>query len=584
MAPTNREANIVFKIDGANQSRQEVDKVRKAFEDFGDEGKKSAQKVVDATEGLQRGIDKVEKKITQGKLVTVRDVAEMRVNYERFGDAVEDVFGSIANAPQELQKAHKLAADQLERVRVEAVKTAKAMEDQKAVTNEAGAAYRGLGKELQEASGKFGGAAASFGLGMKAMSEGWQIGTQVAKAIGTDFTAMNGFIEEATVKMRTLNTAVIDLVNGQGSFSNLRASIALNKAELEGFTSAQLAGIKGIGDYKNHTAEFNKIAELHNSILKEGAEGQRLATQAKRDANGDLENYVVALNVASDAAKVHNDLLKKGEEGQRLWNEVKEKGKGNLVDLAQAISDYRSQIDQLVRKTDEQVAAERRLQTALNDTTALTKVRGDQDQQQAELINRQTQSENALVDQIRAKIAEIQASISAQKENLPLTQLQIKQLQELLNLGPQLTASERAAIAALVEKLKTIETMSGVEKEGLKIQMQHLDILPKVATATSGLAEGTIKWSNAAKDGKLTADEAAKAMAALKEKGTDVAGKGLEELEKRAGTLVQNLATINTELLRTKGILVEVGDEAAKAGKKLELASKAGMDDSGGAQ
>lgn len=582
MAPTNREANVVFKIDGAGQSRQEIGKIRSAMEDFGDEGKKSAQKVVDAAGAIQKGIDGVEKKITQGKTVTVREVAVMAQNFGNLEKAIKETFGSVSKAPEEIQRAYKLASDQLVRVREEAVKSGKALEDQKKITNEVGASWRGLGKELQDATGKFGAAAGGAALSFKALSEGWQIGSQIAKALGTDFTALNETIDAFTSKAKVVNSSILSWLSGAGSFEAARASISLTKAEFEGLTSAQLAGIGGIDDYKNHTEEFNKIAELHTIILKEGAEGQRLATQAKRDGNGDLENYITALNVASDAAKVHNDLVKKGEEGQRLWNEVKVAGKGNLLDLAQAISAYRDQIDKLVRKTDEQIAAERRLQAALNDTTALTNVRSKQDQEQAELINRQTQSEDALVDQIRAKVAEIQASINAQKENLPLTQLQIKQLQELINLGPQLTASERAALNALVEKLKTLEKMDGVEKEGLKIQLQHLDILPKVATATVGVAEGAIRWSNASKDGKLSADEAAKAMANLKEKGTDVAGKGFEEFVTQAGNLKKNVETMNLELLKTKGIMLELEQQAEKTGKALAVASKAGLDDTGG--
>lgn len=562
-------------------SVQNLEAVRDAAVRMGGDSAKSGEAFARALENIQREQDRVNRKITDGKLVTERDGKQIIQQFELLKQAMEAVGREAGEIPAEFQAAFATAQKQVSATTSRVADLSDSVADQSSQLKEGGAQWRGFGQELNAVLGPMGKFQAGAIAGFAALQQGWQMGTQAAKALGTDFAAMEAAMASFTEKAKTVNAALLSWASGVGSFAEAKASISLTKAEFEGLTSAQMAGIRGIDDYKNHTAELTAITEAHTVILKEGAEGQRLASQAKRDANGDLENYIVALNMATDAAKVHAELTKQGAEGDQLWNEIREKGKGNLVNLAQAIRDYGNEIAEVTRKTQAQITAEQALQAALNNSDILTVKRLEQEKQQAELINRQTQSENSLTEQIRAKVAEIQASISAQQENLPLTKLQIQQLQELLNLGPKLTASERASMAALMEKLKTIESMNGVDREWLKVQMQHLDIGPKINAATSSGADLNIKWSESAKKQKLSADEAAAAMKSLKEGGIAPAGAGFEDLVEKVDAAVTKMDALRVAIEATKAVMASLGDEASATGAKLQAASQAGLDDGG---
>lgn len=580
MAPTNqRQASIVFSIDGANQSRQEVGKVRQAFEDFGDEGKKAAQKVADATDAIQRGVDRVEKKITQGKEITVRDVGQMRVNFERLGEAIEQTFGSVSEAPKDVQQAFKLAGEQIERVRTEAVKTAKAMQDTKAVTNETAGTWRGLGTEVKEASGKFGAVAGQIGLAFTALSEGWKIGTGVAKALGTDFTAMNEAMAGLLDKTKQVNQAYLDWQTGPGSFAQFRASITLTKAEFEGLTSAQFAGIKGIEDYKGKLEELRIISAANNKLLEEGTEGYQLASQAKKEANGVLENYIRTLDLATQASDVHHKLMEKGTEGQRLWNEIKEKGKGTLLDLAVAMKEFEGSISSVVAMTQQQVAAEEKLHAALNNTSAIMEKRLAMETQQAALVTQQEKVEDGLTESLRTKFAEITASLQVTEgKAIPLTREQIGQAEALLKSTIGLTQAQREQLETLLTQAKAANDANDAERKKIAALIEAKLLIDTTVRSTAELTAANMKWSDSSRSGKLTADEAAAAMKNLRDTGIVPAGEGMKGLVDDIDAAATNMDKLRTAAEATMAIMSQLGVVARATGSALTDASQAGLE------
>lgn len=586
-------------VEGADASRVDIKKVEKAFDDMGDAGAKVATPVTRALDFIQKGLDRYETKLAQGKSVTSRDVTAMVQQWTHLSSTIDESGLAIQDFPDEVQRALAKAEAQVKKVTAEFGKMDDAVRDNTANAKIAGDSWPGLGNALEGMGGKVGTATAKFGLYTAALSEGWQMGKKLAAGMGTDFSAMEQAVDSFVSKAKSVNSTFLSWMTGDGSFESVRASIALTKEQLEGYNSTVLAGITDLGDYKDRTVELNQIQAAHAVILAEGIEGQKLASQAKRDAAGVLKDYIVSLDMASEAAKVHNTLLKYGAEGEQLWNEIRVQGKGGLLELAQAISDNSGRIAELTRKTLDQVEAERALQEAVNDTSASIERRLAMEKQQAELIANQEKVEDSLTASLRNKLAEISASMVVKEgKEIPLTKLQISQFESLLAGTVGLTDAERKRHIELVAKLKTVETMSQYQREELAREIQR-QLLINTATFTDEahrvvLDKKTKTISNAAAESeklnsaqiKVTTSSGTAADAATRldggfgklgastrivEAGVRGAGDGLADFALNANAHVAEMEKVIAAFNRIEAA-------ANKAGTAVRNASKAGLD------
>jgi hypothetical protein len=324
MAPTNREANIVFKIDGANQSRQEVDKVRKAFEDFGNAGKTAAQPAVDGLEAIQRGVDKVEKKIAQGRTVTVRDISEMAVNFKRLEDTIVHTFGAIENAPKDIQASWQLASDQLKRVEVEVVKSNKAIEDQKNVTNQAGASWSGWGNAIDNVNPKLGKLTAQLGTVAAAFTAGWTAGQKLNSFFQTDMSewseVSSNLGRRIGVILAALSDQIVAIFNlvkstSSGSFSEMkRAASELGESVKKSQQTIADA-------FTTSGAEFDKLHPKMGATAaaaKELAEAEAKAAEETAKLAAENDKLAAANEKSADAAKKGSDAQKAAGEETKL--------------------------------------------------------------------------------------------------------------------------------------------------------------------------------------------------------------------------------------------------------------------------
>src|SRR5437868_5641560 len=102
---SDRTANVAFSVEGADQSRQDIGGVRTALEGFGDAGREVGQKVVDALQNIQDRQELVNKKISEGRVITVRDGGAMAQQFEILKKSIQDAFGTLENAPEAVQTA-----------------------------------------------------------------------------------------------------------------------------------------------------------------------------------------------------------------------------------------------------------------------------------------------------------------------------------------------------------------------------------------------------------------------------------------------------------------------------------------------
>src|ERR1041384_4371307 len=189
MASSSRSVNVAFNISGADAGRQDVNKITTAFHGLGDEGKRVAQEFVGYFKNIEKSDDAATRKISDGRAVTEGDGKVMIQQFERLYAAVKRTFGTIANAPAEIQEAYHKAEQQFDRTTKKIQVASDAVDDQKEKLKEGGVAWTGLGDQINKALGPLGGTQVKILAIGAALKEGWELGHKFAQSIGTDFQA-----------------------------------------------------------------------------------------------------------------------------------------------------------------------------------------------------------------------------------------------------------------------------------------------------------------------------------------------------------------------------------------------------------
>lgn len=329
---TSRTANVNFKINGAANSKEQVDVIRESLEKFGDSGKKAAQSVADNLLAMQRAYDKVQTKIVEGRVVTDRELKEMTVAYKRLNESIEATGKEVSDLPEAFREGHELAGKQIEITRLEVIKSNKAIEDSKKVTNEAGASWRGLGEELKDAIGKFGGAASAVGLVFKAFKEGWAIGHGVAEQMGTDFQQM----DSAWANLKRSVKGYVDTLTTEGfaqatlqaiaSTKNLGDTVNGTGAAMVGYNTIVALGVSRFDAMRVSQEALVIIAGHHNRAIQGGIEALKLFQKTVRETDptelaakltsliGKFDELATANKRATDAENERQAAVKSGIE------------------------------------------------------------------------------------------------------------------------------------------------------------------------------------------------------------------------------------------------------------------------------
>jgi hypothetical protein len=464
-------------------------KVEQALKDLAASASTEHGKIRDATIVTERAFENLAKQIRNNPKEAVESLPKAVGAVIQLRNAIETTRAAGGPVDPKAVADLKRFEAQLDKTKIEIGSLKREIDQSTAGVTNATGAWRGMDSIVDQVAGKFGKLGAGIVGGAMAIKEGWTVGTEIAKTIGTDFRAMDQAVADFTSRAKLLNPAILDWLTGAGSFEAVRAAASLTKAELEGYNSAVIAGIEDIGNYSTKTAEFAAIQQAHAVILAEGTEGQRLATQAKRDGGGVLADYVRVLGVASEAATVHNKLVASGAEGERLWNEIRAQGKGNILNLAAAITGQKDAITGLLAKTKEEIQAERDLQIALNDTIAIRVKQLNLEKQQVDLVAQREKVEDGLTASMRTRLAEIAASMVVKEgREIPLTKLQVQQLEQQISTTIGLSDAERAAAQALVDKLKSVEKMTQWQRESLAKEIERKLLVNSTAVADAAHA------------------------------------------------------------------------------------------------
>jgi hypothetical protein len=458
---SDRNANVNFSVRGADISKQDIDKIRKAAEDFGDKGKAAAQGLSAAFANVERASERVTQKISDGSAVTVRDGNRIIQNFEVLKLQIERAFGSIAHAPVEIQQAYAKAEAQFHSTTatVKTMTTA-TRENQQAILGNT-AQWGGFEQQLLKMVGADGAIGKTIiGLGgiAAAFTGGWEAGQKLNKLFGTDMSVWEDDLKEFGKKAKVALAAVADDL------------VALGSLIADTFNFKKLAK-NGFDTY--WTDLKASYLDYHKTIDESAAKLNNLTQAVKDEEAQHLKNEVAQAKAAEAADKLKEAKKKLQDEIEHVAASLKaetielEKQKGIAEDASLAVIDQSNQQSYLKRQVDDATAA---LATQRAEVQRLTTQFGASDPMTRAAIERQQQLEKSLGDS--------QQRYTQTSEEVRKYEEQQRSAQAAVATGTAAQAKDTAALrVAETELAKTTGTAT-----------QHAAAVQSAATATESHA------------------------------------------------------------------------------------------------
>jgi hypothetical protein len=491
----NKQANIAFKIDGADAARQDVEKIRTAIEGLGTDGAKIAQPIVDAFNNIQTADDRLTRKISDGRVVTQRDGAVMLQQFELLKDAINSAFGSIANAPQAVQQAYATAEQQFARTTDKIQKATDAVQDQKGVLQEGGVRWTSFSDGLNQVIGKFGGVQVALAGVFAALTEGWQLGTQAAQAMGADVDLTKSAVDGLKSAYGQLFASIpkADFLS-QVAFSwrNLGNILNDNATSVTNLKTAMDAGIPRVDALKMSTDDLARVAGIWQLAVNAGADGLRLfnATVAATkpqdlvDALESLKGKFESLAIAANKANV--------EEARRktIIAETIKTIDDEITALERERIARQIGVDKLQEEIRERANYKTALEKSIQAGEAATRVSGgltDQLKEELDMIRNNLgpayQTHKTLVEAFSDALGK---DVEKYKDGLsPAQQQHLREIADLASKYPTLTDAQRSHLNALLDEQRGIEAAT-TAAQGQKV---HFDALTGTITNVSAKSD-----------------------------------------------------------------------------------------------
>jgi len=563
--------NVKFAILGADNSRQDIDKIRVATEKFGDSGVKEANNLSNAFQNIQHAADKLEKKIRDGKEVTAKDVGAMTQQFDFLKESINAAFGSLEEAPKEIQEAFQLAEQQTEQADAAVRKFTDSVQDHRTELNEAGERWTGFGDAIQKALGPAGAAFAKLTLAVGVATQAFQQYRQFAEPLGADFSEWDRLVDSLGTKLVRMNSelgnAAISLFTGnlkdaKNALEAADAALVLSTEAHKGFKLALDAGLEGVEKLVDRQDQLVQIQKFHNDAMAAGKAGQDLLRQALDQADGSANKYVEAIDKmrpALDALKKVTDEAKDAEQKRQgvVTDAIKQidsviealkkeqlARKAGTDMLPAEMAALQNQIDTLKKVKDAIVSQE----DAVHGLTTTTINLLEQLDLQREKQNLNAVAADAFATGLRKAAEDFGANIS------PANQKHISELTGLLDKYETLDFAQKGRIETLVtELLRMKEAAEG--HAGAKVRIDETTGAITNVDAAAGQSATTFekvgdKWTNAAAKIADSGD-------ILDQTKQKLDGLFAQDLAEQAG-----IASLNTAIDEAQGKLVALADGA----------------------
>lgn len=503
---TERNINVKFSLSGADASRNDIEKIRKAAGELADQFVAAGQKITNHLENIQNHYDRVARKSNQGKAIVAADLTVMVQQFRELELAIESSFGSVENAPAEFQEAFGKARQQLDATTEKVRESTAAVKDHATTLDQAGERWTGLGSAVKKAAGEYGVLLGKIGLIVAAFKQGWEVGSEFARQTGADMTTLDKVTEQFKSRLGAMNNELsnvaVSLFSGNLKEAGLNAIAAgraldLSKEALEGYKIALQFGVAEAEKFMDKTDELVELQEAYATALDAGKEGQELLYEAWNKADGSAKKFLDELNKVKPELDALKKKLDEAKDAERKRQE--------------AVADGIKQIDSVITALEKEKAARKAGTESLdaemgvwqNVKQTLSKVR-DSIASQEDATKGLTGSVGFLVNGLdllmekqilNAKAAGdfaagLRTSVEVYGSKIaPATQQQILQLAEMLEKYGELDEAEKKHAATIVNELQAAYQASNVE-------------LDKATRTISNVKEGAaglqIEWTNMA--------------------------------------------------------------------------------------
>jgi chromosome segregation ATPase len=608
-----RSVSVAFSIAGADQSRQDIDGIRKSAENFGDAGKKVAQSLTTNFAQLEAATESVGRKYDEGALITERDGRKILEIQERINEIVERGFKDIANAPAEIQEAYAKANAQAAAATSVIARQTDAIKDNKESLQEGQIAWTGLGDAANKAMGKYGAAQVQVAAFFAALREGVQIGNQIADAIGTDKTAWNDFVSDLKTKgaevQSSLNNIIASVVNlneafTSGDLTRAKANVAdfareveafagkwtYSGAALKGYTSLLDAHVNVMKEWRGAEEDLVRIGGQRDAFLAAGKHGVDIFNETLKEHEGDLKAtadaldallphitaYKEKLEAAKQVVHEHDELLKKQIEDEKHLIEAHEAEIRKIGELVAAIGTedgarkhlhdtVTGEINDLANLDTAHDGTSESVQNVAGHLAELTTQFESNEPAIKKEIDRLKELENTTVGLSDTTKKHIE-TIAASEEEIKRLEAANQQLQEeLKHTGKsfdELSSDEIENLRAKERQLVENQNLIAAAKERVEAEARQLAAQQATTEATN---QATITY----KDGKTVIENNTKSTVELT-KATEDHGTKISNAAGEAEHAAESTAKLTTTLEDGKKVISNTGEAAEHAGEGIK--------------
>jgi chromosome segregation ATPase len=576
-----RKVIIGLQVD-TGRSKQNLEEVRHAAEQFGSEGAKAANHLAAALENIEKAEEQLTRKISQGRLVTEKDGKAMIQQFEILRNTITETFGSIENAPAEIQEAFRKAEGSLDRTTSKVRDLSDAVDDQKGTLKEGGEQWTGLGDAIGKAAGPMGAVVAKAGLISAAFKEGVGIGMQLNKLFGTDMSLWDEAIDRLGKKAGIVVRGMADSVVELGGV--LKEVFTPGEGWGERISAAYASFDKASGDLidkvKNLDEALKKEEESHRAVAaaaeaaKEAEErakdaAEKLAAEKKKlreeidgvtkslqEENLELEKQKI---LATDSEHAAINLSSQAAYYKRQVDEVSKAIAAQRDELRQLTARY-GENDPVVRQAQERLAL-------LEQSLASSRERYTEATEETRRYEQQQKAAEQAAAKLQEKIDQASDSLRKQQEQLATlgtaTQQTTAQTQQATTAaGSSATAIDSQGQAA--EKTKTEVVM--YRDELGKVHIETRKVADTTAEATKGVTAVGDAAEKAATPAKALAQSMETLQAALKPSNVNES--------------IQAFQDLDAVLASIAGHVKEIATNAPAAANALKRMSESGMEES----
>lgn len=463
-------------------SKQNLHEVTEALAKSGEAGVRSANSITQALENIERGEDNLNRKINEGRTVTEKDAKAMIQQFSLLEDQIRKTFGSLADAPQQLQDAFRKAEVQVEHTKAKVRDLTDAVDDQKGTLKEGGETWTNLGDAVEKSAGRFGSVIAKAGLLTAAFTEGWQIGMKLNQFFGVDMQTWDDALDRISKKGKIIIT---EASNELVAFGGVLKAVFTPGA---GWTDNILKAQKEFQDQLK--VSEGRIKDL-DKTLREDEE------QHKKNADAAAKAATAAKDLAEKKEKLREETEKTAKalaaETTELDKQVKaaQESKNQLIDNTATLFHMGITLDLANAKLEQQ----RRV------VDQLTKTYGENDpmtRQAVEQFNRL----QAQVSELKGAYDNTSAAVEKYKEQNAKANASIdehsKKIEQLRHEHGKLEDSVAKAAAAVTAATSTTQAATQAAHEAQQKVTGWYDAQGKLHISNTETAESAQKMKEAA--------------------------------------------------------------------------------------